>query len=269
MSTSSDPKKIDQNDERGIRWSEDITQEHIQGVLKAEFSEYEGTHKDHSCEGVGSDENGDYLLKDKERNFATEQTEFDSLTMWNEILEFYDKEYDTGISSPTPYCHTEKEGVVMEIINGQDWEPLDYVRSNDHGNDIINNKDEARNVANKVGSLAKIMENEGLIHGDIAKRHLLINKKNQDLGVIDVEGISRADNNHEVAKEVYQLRETLDHLSSMKGYGESEVSDWFQEGYDTIPEDANSGVLDSYGFDGFEESYDFEKLGNSIETVFN
>jgi len=269
MSTSAEPGSIDQSDERGIRWEKELEEEAKEDVMNAVFSRYEGTHKDHSCVGVGSSEDGRYLVKEKDRNYATEQTEFDSLRIWNNVLESYDEGCGTGIRSPTPYCHTEKEGVVMELIDGDDWAPMDYVHSDGQGPQIIDGRDEAKRVSKRVGALAKIMENEGLHHGDIAERHLLINKHNQELGVIDVEGISRAETEQEVQEEVRQLRETLDHVKRAKAYDNDEVDAWFEEGYNSVSDEPQSNFLDSYGFGGFEEGYDFEKLRNSIGVVFD
>lgn len=257
------------DDERAIRWSEEVGSEERKDVLAAQFSDYQSAHNDHSCDGIESDASGRYLLKSKERNFATEQTEFDSLKFWNEITTEYNDTLEVGIHSPTPYCHTEREGVIMELINGGDWAPIDYVHSSGQGENIIEEEAEAKAFSKRVGQLAKIMKNEGLHHGDIAERHLLINRNNYELGVIDVEGISRAENEKQIEDEIDQLRGTLDHLGKMKNYKESQVDEWFEEGYNSIPEKKFSGALDRHGFDGFDEDYDFEKLGDSIETVFN
>lgn len=251
-------------DDRDINWSRELEEEKKTLVQKAEFSPYESVHHDHSCESIESDDDRALIKKEKNRNYSTEQLEFTALELWNEVLSEYNEQMDVGIYSPTPYCHSHDGGLVMELINGENWAPFDQVTTPGQ-EQLIEGYEQVRDVARRLGQLSRIMEVEGLHHGDIHLRHVLVNRNTQEIGMIDLEGMYRAQDMSETSAEVRDLeRRPLDRLQKVKKYEDSKIKDWYHEGRESIPDTPLSGVLH---YRGFQDDLP-EEIGHSIESVF-
>jgi len=248
-----------------VRWNPHIQDDLKDEILDLEWEEVpeEFINDNHSSDNLQWDEETNYFKKIKNRNPSKTIQELTRTGEFDHRLMLYEEHHDANVCAPTPYCailKPENEGrredeVIMDFMGGNnEW--LSFPKAFSEGN--IVEETEVRQVCEGIGQFAKILENESMIHGDIALRHFYVDQETYDIGIIDIEGGSPNARALEVQEEINQMENIIERIPRPQ-YG-SQMHEWFGQGYESLPQAEYTDIPTSvYETDEGDNGYDLSQ----------
>lgn len=188
-------------------------------------------HKDRSSQ-IRVDPQGEFLRKRKpQRGLEKRNREFWGLVTWDRALAAYNEAYGTDVHSPTPAMATGND-VVMAYLDG-DIDDLGQVLSTG----ALQGVDNMGQVAENLGAMQRIKENERLYHGDVALRHFMVDTDDYTLYVIDFDGAGIGVDDAPIDDERATLREdVLEKLAASSPMDMLDLQVHFADGYRSVPD---------------------------------